>query len=747
MKRSAFTNALFCLLLSLAAALFALSAGLWYSVYRTEQSLEDTITTIAMPDMTAIRRQSQVISERRDFSMLPSIDASDESSIVINNDDGGRIIIKDGREIIYVQPDGEEQSFEISPGHLHYYLPSYVQEAVMRIIDEKVYNSDNFNFDDRRIYGAYVDGLRSVAIQLNELFPYDHYIENLPQSAVVFIGKCTEVIELYQFILEYRGSDGRFNYRFNRAHIGRFDVEQEIYLHEGRRATKIINAYFPFSNPDGSRAIEEGKRYLLSGRSYAQGDLGPTWYANNRDVFPSNIRITNALYMDTIGRNDELEVVGTFNEFRDLPNDISITIAQNIRFDQPDTSATIDYNSSDYFPMDIREWVPKVDETLGHEGLTWFEINGSLEEALASENGKQIEDALSVARISVNSLQVLTTNDVNSLFRFNQRVNKIVQGRTLNDRDNETGAPVCIISEYLAEENGLSIGDKLPLQLYATELGQVETSSAESAWVPSLYHPGLEMTEPIEFEIVGIYSGVRQEMRDHTISPNTVIIPASSFEGVDGAAYSWLGRTFDPPILKTLIVPNNEVEETKAQLDEIAEGFSTFFRFFDQGYARLIPIIENLYFGMSWILALSIVGWAVSLVMFLLFYVGRRVKDMSLLYGLGVSKGKCFMWVFTQCFVLILISHGVVLAAMLPVYENILESALYLSSEFTDIYRNFTLSNMNIAGGIRFTLPLDNTPMGLVYSAGVSVIILLISSSVIIARATKNRWQSGREVG
>jgi len=306
---------------------------------------------------------------------------------------------------------------------------------------------------------------------------------------------------------------------------------------------------------------------------------------------------------------------------------------------------------------------------------------------------------------------------------------------------------VCVISEQLAEENGLSIGDKLPLQLYASELGSLSFLGEEAAWLPSPYHPGLELSAPMEYEIVGIYMGLTQEMRDHSISPNTVIIPASSFDGIEGTPQSRLGQPYEPPLLRTIIIPNGEVDEVKAIIEGISEGYSGFFRYFDQGFLRLVPILENLSFGMSWILALSAVGWAVSLVMFSLFYVGRRKKDMTLLYGLGVSKTKCFAWVFTQCAVVILVAHAIVVAAMLPIYEGILESALSLSTEFTEIYRNFTLSDMNVAGGIRFTLPLDRTPMGLIIAAAGSTVTLLVTSSVIIARATKNRWQSRQEVG
>ena len=715
MKRSAFTNALFCLLLTLAAALFALSAGLWYSVYKTGQSLDDMVTTIAMPDMFAVRRQTRNIVESGDYSTLKYVDTSNDNQIIFDLAEGHQVILEDGIRIITIYSDDNQHSYEGDIGWIRHYLQQLVQDAIIREINEDVFDSGLIETDDRRVYGAYVEGLKSVPSRHSEDGDYDRFVESLPQSTAAFVVRCTEVIESFRLL--GLGTDG-----IDRTYIGRFEVEQEIYLHEGRRTTRTVTGYFPFSNPDRSAPIEEGKRYIISGHSYAQGDRGPSWYdSSGWMIFPSNIIMPGAMIVDIIGGNADLKTIGYFDSLGELPSGADIEIVRFMQYSG--------YEVTDYFPMDIREWIPEMSDTLGHEGLMWFEIEGSLEEALASERGKQIEDALSVAKISVNSLQVLTTNDVNSLFRFNQRVNKITGGRTLSDRDYETGAFVCLISEQLAEVNGLSIGDKLPMQLYNTTLGQLQMTGLESAWIPSIYHPGLGLTEPIEYEIVGIYSGLTQEMRDHTISASTVIIPASSFEGVgldaEEVPYSRLGSSYSPPLLRTIIIPNGKVDEAKAEIDEIAEGFSLFFRFYDQGFARLVPIIENLHFGMSWILALSIVGWAVSVVMFSLFYVGRRVNDMSLLYGIGVSKAKCFIWVFVQCLILVLLSHGIVIAAMLPVYESILESALAVSGEFTEVYRNFILSDMNVAGGIRFTLPLDRTVMGLVYAAVGSVGVFL----------------------
>jgi len=365
----------------------------------------------------------------------------------------------------------------------------------------------------------------------------------------------------------------------------------------------------------------------------------------------------------------------------------------------------------------------------------------------------------------------LTTNDHNSLFGFNQRTNKITEGRAFRKAEIVKGTRVCLISEKLAETNGLSLGDALTLQLYPTSLNSV-SMGVETAWPPSPYYPGTELADPVTYEIIGFYSGLTLEMRDHTISPNTVIIPAASFEGFseepteepteepgeepgeepagelaeepadetteDDSSEDYIFyKTAGPPILDTIVVPNGGIEEAKALIDSAAEGFGGLFRFYDQGYSTLKPILANLKFGMTWIIIISAVGWAISVSMFSLFYVWRKKKDITLLSGLGVSHSRSFFWAYMQCAIVILLAQVIVVTATMLVFGNILESALSIASEFTSGYRDFTLSDMNLAGGVRFTLPLDQSPLGLILAAAGSAAVLLITSAMLTIRAAR----------
>jgi len=248
------------------------------------------------------------------------------------------------------------------------------------------------------------------------------------------------------------------------------------------------------------------------------------------------------------------------------------------------------------------------------------------------------------------------------------------------------------------------------------------------------------MTEPIEYEIIGIYLGLTQQMRDHAISPNTVIVPAASVGGIDGLPAIRRVNSFDPPLLKTLIIPNDALSETKAMLESIDGGYANLFRFYDQGYSTLKPILSNLRIGMTWITVLSAVGWIIALAMFMLFYVGRKNREVSLLYALGVTRKHRLHWVVIQCMIIILFAQFVLLCGTLPIHEKILDTAITASRAFTESYRDLTLSELNESGGYHILMPLDRTAIGLIVVTAAQAVVLLLTAFYVARKAAKKRW-------
>jgi hypothetical protein len=385
------------------------------------------------------------------------------------------------------------------------------------------------------------------------------------------------------------------------------------------------------------------------------------------------------------------------------------------------------------FPLAAYMWV--IEEGSG----PGYSIYGNIDEI-------DLEQMMGAADIATEALQVLTSNNPNSLLRLNQRRDFLTEGRSFTASEVENGELVCLISAQLAAENGLKIGDTLPLSKFALEMGKITLTmlvgegltQERSFWVPSQYRADLPLTEPQDYTIVGFYEVLRAEAGDYAISPNTVIIPDRSFSDVAGEPNNSYGITDYPmPLIADgLIVPNGKNNEIKELLNEVAPGYGGLFQFYDQGYKLLMDTLGNMRFGMSWILALTLAGWVAVTVMFALFYILRKRQEAELLHAIGVSNRKRFGWVFLQCAVIVVMAQALALAVTLPLYDNILDTATRTAMSFTYSFRDMMLSDA-VEVGIRRELPLDRSPVALISTVVIGTVLLLATAGFVSVRAAK----------
>ena len=91
------------------------------------------------------------------------------------------------------------------------------------------------------------------------------------------------------------------------------------------------------------------------------------------------------------------------------------------------------------------------------------------EEMIASSPTWQ--KAMESVRVNSHSVPVLAVNHLEALADFAAGTTMVTQGRSFSQSEYDSGAAVCLISESLARENGLNVGDSLPLSLYEDDPG------------------------------------------------------------------------------------------------------------------------------------------------------------------------------------------------------------------------------------------------------------------------------------
>jgi hypothetical protein len=190
-----------------------------------------------------------------------------------------------------------------------------------------------------------------------------------------------------------------------------------------------------------------------------------------------------------------------------------------------------------------------LDEKIPYD-LVRTEISGTLEEFLADPNNKYWRDTVENIQITNNSLEVQTTGDIGTLFPFHQKQFNILRGRVFTEEEYAQGSKVCVVSEKLARENNLNLGDSLILQFYPgrytaerqLQMINIYESSltiTDNYWfMPQSmpYEQFLPMTDQMAYEIIGIYQGmtglrgmtVDWLIGDYAMGANTVIIPDNS---------------------------------------------------------------------------------------------------------------------------------------------------------------------------------------------------------------------------
>ena len=153
-------------------------------------------------------------------------------------------------------------------------------------------------------------------------------------------------------------------------------------------------------------------------------------------------------------------------------------------------------------------------------------LSGQPENYLETDAFADIRLLIDITNQDYYTFDVVYTDDMAAIPRFNERKMGIRDGRALADTDE--GAKVCVISAYVADKYKLSVGDSFPLGLCDTLFEQHAGLGAVAVTRGRYSTPVKE----VNLEIVGIYTDYDSEkaqgMMPHwAYSANTVFVPLS----------------------------------------------------------------------------------------------------------------------------------------------------------------------------------------------------------------------------
>lgn len=291
-------------------------------------------------------------------------------------------------------------------------------------------------------------------------------------------------------------------------------------------------------------------------------------------------------------------------------------------------------------------------------------LSGSTEDFLASQEGKQWQQALEQAKVNNRSFAVLGVDDLHQLPAFALGKSKIEEGREFTAEEVASGAKVCLVHEWVADQSGLQIGDTITLSFYTTDyatpyltprmqelLLQDTYKAIGKSYMPTparekgllrpaagLYSSATPFMETAEYTIVGFWQGSVWPDADkdyYTFSANTVFVPHASVQ-------TTMEQRSSIPFV-TVVLENGTIRQFHDLVRRA--GYAGRFQYNDQGYGDIAVNFHNYETLGKQIMTIGVLLYVILLLLFLLLYPATQKKTVWTMQTLGCHYGKRFVHV------------------------------------------------------------------------------------------------------
>lgn len=285
----------------------------------------------------------------------------------------------------------------------------------------------------------------------------------------------------------------------------------------------------------------------------------------------------------------------------------------------------------------VQEKLEPVDER--YMQPTIAHLSGTAEEFLESADGILWRETMQNIEINNHAFPVIGVDRLDYLADFSRRVANIVEGRDFTEDELNGGTRVCIISDTVAEKNGLGVGDTLDLQYYDIDeklYYQQKKSGSLSANPTACFY--YNQTTPLydtqEYIIVGIYDRgvdwVATGENIYAFTPNTIFVPKASVT----SEMEYRNRGF----FRTFVLKNGCMDEFLAEAD--SNGFSGMFVSYDNGYSDIAKTLEAYQLIAKRALLIGSTTYGIILILFLFLFPMQQAKNLITMESLGAPRGK-----------------------------------------------------------------------------------------------------------
>lgn len=269
---------------------------------------------------------------------------------------------------------------------------------------------------------------------------------------------------------------------------------------------------------------------------------------------------------------------------------------------------------------------------------TIVRLEGSPEEFLESGEGELWQEALRNIEINSNAFPMIGVEGLDGIAEFARDWSRITEGRSFTEEELASGARVCILSDTLAELNGLSVGDTIRPQLYSNDSMlpyQINISEGPGSVNPVAYYY-FEQTSNLEpereYTIIGLYHQDAErgnvDNNLYAFTPNTIFVPKTSVPTEMEYGYTAFFRSF--------ILENGEMETFAEAAAEA--GVANQFFYDDNGYSAVGSGLNEYQDAAERAVIIAMVFYGIVLLLFLLLFPGQQGKVLKTMESLGADQ-------------------------------------------------------------------------------------------------------------
>lgn len=591
------------LLLALAGAILCLSGGQYWAAAQTRATVERTYTTVAV---------------------ITGLGSSEETAGSMNAE-SLRQSSATGAAIFFQEP--EQQSWDIIRSRPTVGMVSGYSPCLKPAIS------------------LYTGHRGSDA-------PYEYSIVEIRADAV------TEVIN------DWFGESGSAVWQLDGQVLGIYGLNDAFRDPSGQRAS--VTLCQEYDDPAKLLHPEAGKRYLLLSHSYTDDE----WYLRRN--------VADWVFMDTNVQLDpwSLDILGNLirydqranpdgtqycrpahdGEFTDDADGLVELAPDELIYSDPVTGIEVTNIDPDAFGQfsfavdalkDTGEIMVEDPQQPGNwrpETVDYTQYNlPSIQELPDGVTAQEVIDSTSSWRMAMESIQtnnhsvpVLAVDSVEGMLEFASGRTQITQGRSISQEEYRDGAAVCLISETLARESGLDVGDTLPLSLYEKEKNLMPTMVGDSDPTASYYLPQRGFQQETEYTVIGLYRQSSEWGKTvASFTPNSVLTPKKSVTCAMETGGSAIEAS-PSGLWGTMILKNGTAGQMEARLKE--NNLAGTVTYYDQGYSEIVESLDGFSRVSRTVLWVGLALWVVVLAAYCVLFPLQEGKTALRMWTLGTVK-------------------------------------------------------------------------------------------------------------